>query len=205
MSFSDYSGFKSKIAKYLARTDLTDEIPDFIQLAEIQLQRDIRTKKLLGVAQASTTASDSKVGLPTDFLEMRDIHIQSTNPLGTIKFKSPNNFYKSADTTFSGQPVYYTVLATEIQLAPIPDTSYTLQMLYYKSPTLLSDSNITNVFLTNYQDALLWAACAEGDTFLMNDSRLNMWAARYDRAILKINEAGQSSEFGGEPITMAYQ
>ena len=34
MSISTYSELKTAVANFLARTDLTDQIPDFIQLAE---------------------------------------------------------------------------------------------------------------------------------------------------------------------------
>jgi len=78
MALTDYSSLKTSVASYLARSDLTDQIPDFIRLAEERLARDLRTRKMLVVARADTTASDSTVGLPTDFLEMRDMHLRTT-------------------------------------------------------------------------------------------------------------------------------
>jgi hypothetical protein len=73
MAFSTYSELKTTIASYLARSDLTAMIPTFIQLAELRLRRELRTRQMLVVATANTTGGDSTVGLPTDFLEMRDI------------------------------------------------------------------------------------------------------------------------------------
>jgi hypothetical protein len=204
MSFASYSELKTTIANYLARSDLTTQIPDFIRLAEIRLQRDLRTRQMLVVATASTTGNDSTVGLPTDFLEMRDIHINTT-PATTITYLSPNAFYAGARTTDIGKPVNYTVLGAEIQLAPIPDTTYTLQMLYYAKPTALSDSNSSNVFLANYPDALLYAALGEAEPYLMNDARLQTWAALYDRSITAISTSDQSSEYGGQPMSMSYK
>jgi hypothetical protein len=100
--------------------------------------------------------------------------------------------------------VDYTILANEIQFAPIPDTAYSVQMLYYAKPQYLSDVNITNVFLANYPDALLYAALGEAEPYLMNDARLQTWAALYDRAIVAINTSDQSSEYGGQPMSMSY-
>ena len=157
MAFTSYSELKTTIANYLARSDLTTQIPDFIRLGEIRLQRDLRTRQMLVVATASTTGNDSTVGLPTNFLEMRDIHLNTT-PVTAITYLSPSAFYAGARTTDLGKPVNYTVLGSEIQLAPIPDTAYTLQMLYYSKPTVLSDSNASNTFLVNNPDALLYAA-----------------------------------------------
>jgi len=158
---------------------------------------------MLVVATADTTGSDSTVGLPTDFLEMRDIHI-NTNPVTALYYLSPGAFYASARTTDLGKPVNYTILGLEIQLAPVPDTAYTLQMLYYVKPQVLSSTNSSNVFLANYPDALLYAALGEAEPYLMNDARLQVWASLYDRAISTISISDQSSEYGGQSMSMTY-
>lgn len=203
MAFDSYSALKTTIASYLARSDLTTIIPDFIRLAEERLRRDLRTRQMLVVATASTTGGDPTVGLPTDFLEMRDIHL-NTNPVTTLRYKAPNSFYTESRVTESGKPGDYTVLGAEIQVAPIPDTAYTLQMLYYAKPTLLSDSNSSNVFLANYPDALLYASLAEAEPYLMNDARIQTWAALYERAVTAISTSDQSSEYSGQPMSMSY-
>jgi hypothetical protein len=97
----------------------------------------------------------------------------------------------------------YTILASEIQFAPIPDDAYSIQMLYYGKPQYLSDTNIVNVFLTNYPDALLYAALGEAEPYLMNDARLQTWAALYDRSITAISTADQNGEYGGQPMSMS--
>ena len=203
MALTDYSSLKTSVANYLARSDLTTQIPDFIRLAEERLARDLRTRKMLVVARANTTAGDSTVGLPTDFLEMRDMHLRTT-PVQSLTYYSPNAFYAGSRTTDSGKPLDYTILASEIQFAPIPDTAYSVQMLYYAKPQYLSDTNITNSFMANYSDALLYAALGEAEPYLMNDARLQTWAALYDRSVLAINTADQSSEYGGQPMSMSY-
>ncbi len=203
MALTDYSSLKSTVASYLARSDLTNQIPDFIRLGEERLARDLRTRKMLVVARANTTASDSTVGLPTDFLEMRDMHLRTT-PVQSLTYRSPNAFFAGSRTTDSGKPIDYTILASEIQFAPVPDTAYSVQMLYYAKPQYLSDTNITNAFLANYPDALLYAALGEAEPYLMNDARLQTWAALYDRAITAINTSDQSSEYGGQPMSMSY-
>jgi hypothetical protein len=203
MAFTSYSDLKTTIANYLARSDLTSVIPDFIRLAEERLRRDLRIRQMLVVATASTTGGDSTVGLPTDFLEMRDIHL-NTNPISSLSYEAPNTFYASSRATESGIPRTYTVLASELQFAPIPDTAYTAQMLYYAKPPLLSDSNASNVFLANCPDALLYAALGEAEPYLMNDARLQVWASLYDRAVTSISNSDQSSEYSGQPMSMSY-
>lgn len=203
MPFASYSELKTTVANYLARSDLTSVIPDFIRLAEERLRRDIRTRQMLIVATASTTGGDSTVGLPTDFLEMRDIHL-NTNPVTTLRYKAPNSFYAESRVTEGGKPIDYTILGSEIQLAPSPDGTYVLQMLYYGKPPLLSSTNASNIFLANYPDALLYASLAEAEPYLMNDARIQTWATLYDRAVTAITNSDQSSEYSGQPMSMSY-
>jgi hypothetical protein len=203
MAITTYSDLKTTVANYLARSDLTSVIPDFIQLAEYRLQRDLRIRQMLVVATASTTGGDSTLGLPTDFLAMRDIHLNTT-PVSTLRYKAPNSFYETARVTDSGKPVDYTILGAEMQLAPVPDTAYTAQMLYYAKPTLLSDTNASNTFLAYCPDALLYAALGEAEPYLMNDARLQTWAALYSRAVDGISTSDQASEYSGQPMSMSY-
>jgi hypothetical protein len=77
-------------------------------------------------------------------------------------------------------------------------------MLYYGKPTLLSDTNPSNIFLANYPDALLYASLAEAEPYLMNDARIQTWATLYDRAVTAITNSDQSSEYSGQPMSMSY-
>lgn len=203
MSLDSYSALKATISSYLARSDLDAVIPDFIRLAEVRLQRDLRIRQMLTVAQASTTGGVATVGIPSDYLEMRDIHVVA-NPVRTLSYEAPNSFYRNTRSAESGVPNSYTVLADDMQFAPIPDAAYVLQMLYYVKPPLLSDSNPSNTFLANAPDALLYGALGEAEPYLMNDARLSVWAALYERAVNSINVSDQAGEYSGQPMSMSF-
>jgi hypothetical protein len=202
MALTNYTDLKATVASYLGRSDLTNQIPDFISLAEIRLARDIRTRKLLKSVTTTMTGGDSTVALPSDFLELRDIYIDAT-PRITVTYMSPSAFSRDARVTDSGRPVFYTVLGQEFQFAPIPDTNYTVEMLYYFKPVAMSDSVASNEFMANYPDALLYAALGEAEPYLMNDARVQTWAAMYDRSIARINGSDENSEYAGAPISMS--
>jgi hypothetical protein len=180
---------------------LTAVIPDFIRFAETRLSRDLRTRKMLKSATSSMTAGDARVGLPTDFLEIRDLYTQG-NPRMPVTYMSPSSFTRNARADESGLPVFYTILAAEFQFAPIPDTAYVLEILYYAQPTVLSSSNSSNVFLANYPDALLYGSLLEAEPYLINDARSQTWAALYDRAIKNISDADEAGEYSGIPLQM---
>jgi hypothetical protein len=201
MSYTNYTDLQASVASYLGRSDLTTQIPDFIRFAELRLGRELRTRTMLNSATAPTVGSDSRIALPTDFLEIRDLFIQG-NPRRPLTYMSPSAFSRQARADIIGLPVFYTILASEFQFAPIPDGVYTLEILYYAKPTFLSTSNASNVFLANYPDALLYASLIEAEPYLINDARSQLWATLYDRAIKNISDADQGGEYSGIPLQM---
>ncbi len=199
--FTSYTTLQSTIADYLARTDLTDQIPEFIRLAEDRLRRDLRIRQMLKVATAVATTGDSTVSLPSDFLAMKDLHIQG-NPVKTIEFLSTSNFFRNAGTSYKGAPVYYTLLGSEFQFAPVPDSDYTLQMVYFYQPDYLSDTNPSNLWLAYTPDLLLYASLGEAEPYLMNDERLQTWAAMYDRGLKAVIKSDDDSEYPAQPLSI---
>jgi len=203
MSIATYSDLKTKVASYLARTDLTSQIEDFVRFAELRLRRELRIRQMLKSVTTTTTGGDSTVELPSDFLEVRDFYV-STNPIQPLTFSSPAIFSRNTKTTQSGKPLDYTVLASEFKLAPVPDSTYTLELLYYAAPTFMSDSNSSNVFMANAPDALLYASLLEAEPYLMNDARIQTWGSLYDRAISTLSTSDESSQYSGVPLSMTF-
>lgn len=201
MAYTNYTDLKASVANYLGRSDLTSVIPDFIGFAELRMARELRTRQMLQSATALTVGNDAKVALPTDFLEVRDLNVQGT-PRTPLTYMSPSAFSRDAPADEVGRPTTYTIIKSEFVLAPKPDTAYTLEILYYAKPTVLSTSNASNVFLANYPDALLYASLLEAEPYLINDARSQTWVSLYDRAISNISNADQNSDYSGVPLQM---
>jgi hypothetical protein len=201
MSFTSYSDLQTTIAGYLARSDLTTQIPDFIRLAETRLRRDLRIRQMLKSVTTQTVAADSTVELPSDFLEVRDFVVVG-NPVVPLNYYSPSAFNRNTRSWESGKPKDYTVLATDFQLAPIPDSNYTVKMFYFAAPTFLSDSNTSNAFLANTPDALLYGALLEAAPYLMDDARINTWGTMFDRAMASITRSDEQGQYSGVPLAM---
>lgn len=201
MGITNYTDLKATVADYLGRSDLTARIPDFIRLAEVRLRRDLRIRQMLKSATTTTTGGDSTVALPTDFLELRDLFV-STNPVRDLQYVTPSVFSRNGRVTESGLMVYYTIIASELKFAPVPDTNYTLEILYYAAPAYLTDTNPSNEFVAQCPDLLLYGALIEAEPFLMNDARIQLWAGMYDRGVAALTAADDRSEYSGVPLRM---
>ncbi len=201
MSLSTYADLKTSVANYLARTDLTDQIPDFISLAERRILREVRIRQMLVSLDLTATAGSNKIALPANFLEARDLVVVG-NPTKPMNYLSPSALSRNSLSSVSGQPANYTILAEEFQLAPSPDFAYTLSLLYFAKPASLSDDNQSNILLVNLPDMLLYAALLEAEPYLMNDARLATWVSMYERASVSVEKSNETGQYSGVPLAI---
>ena len=201
MAITNYSELKSAIADWLDRTDLTDSIPDFITLAETRHRRDFKLRRMETRVTASTVADTEYYTLPDNFVAMRNIQL-NTDPKTALEYLTPEQMDRIYAGSNKGKPKAYSIIGDNIQLRPLPDSAYEIEMLYYKYFTPLSDSNTTNDMLTYHPDAYLYGALVEAEPYLQNDKRIQTWAGLYDRAkndIISSNERDRHS--GVAPTT----
>lgn len=186
MSITSYSELQASVASWLNRGDLSANIPDFITLAEAQLSTDLKTRSMENKVTLSTVAGTKTVALPTDMLEMRRLQVVGTynQPLS---YRSPDELSIDYAANGSGQPVVFTVVGGNLELAPIPDSVYSLELTYQQRIPALSGSNTTNWLLTNWPNAYLYASLMASAPFIMNDARLATWAQLYQQAVDGIN------------------
>ena len=201
MALTSYSDLTSTISSYLARSDLDSIIPTFVALAEQRLRRELRIRQMLKSVTTSTVSGDATVEIPSDFLEIRDFVVM-TNPIQPLSYSSPSSLSNDPRTSEVGVPKSYTILASEFQVAPAPDGVYTLKLLYYSAPAYLSNSNVSNVFLTTAPDGLLYGALVEAEPYLMNDARINTWGSMYDRAISSLTKSDENTQYSGVPLSI---
>ena len=201
MSFATYSDLQTSIGNYLARSDLTSQIPDFITFAENRLRRELRIRQMLKSVTTATVSSDNTIEIPADFLQVRDFVVM-TNPIQPLSYSSPSALSNDPRASEVGVPLSYTILANDFQVSPAPDGIYTVKLLYFSAPAYLSSSNTTNVFLTTAPDALLYASLIEAEPYLMNDARINTWGTMYDRAIASLTKSDEEGQYSGVPLAM---
>lgn len=201
MSFATYSDLQTSIGNYLARSDLTSQIPDFITFAENRLRRELRIRQMLKSVTTATVSGDNTIEIPSDFLQVRDFVVM-TNPIQPLSYSSPSALSNDPRASEVGVPKSYTILANDFQVSPPPDGVYTVKLLYYSAPAYLSSSNTSNTFLTTAPDALLYASLIEAEPYLMNDARINTWGTMYDRAIASLTKSDEEGQYSGVPLAM---
>ena len=189
-----YSELKTNIANYLNRSDLTSEIDIFIDNTEAELNRRLRVADQ--VKRATATAENQYLALPNDWLEAINIEITSNDfrPLMQMSIESLD-VYRKANNNVTGQPIYYALVDDTLELAPTPDSSYTLQLTYFSKIDALSDSNTTNFVLTSHPDIYLYGSLKHASVFLMEDERAPLFNAQFEKSLEELRLQQERAEF----------
>ena len=201
MAISTYSELKTAVANWLDRSDLTDIIPDFIVLAETRHKRDFKIRRMETRVTANTIADTEYYTLPDDYIAMRNIKLNS-DPKTALEYLTPEIMDRLNAGSSTGKPKAYSIKGNNIQLRPLPDGIYEIEISYYKTFAALSDSNTTNDMLTHHPDAYLYATLLEAEPYLQNDKRVALWLQAYEiarKAIIDSNERDRHS--GTAPVT----
>ena len=203
MALTTYTGLKASIADWLNRTDLTAEIPDFISLAEAQMERTLRTRQMIVRANASFNVEYGAT--PADFLEVKSFKLTGTNPPTPLSFLTIDALdAESTKFTASGRPRFFGVVGTQFRLVPTPDSNYVTELIYYAKLSKLSSSVATNFLLDSSPDAYLYGSLLQAAPYLQDDARIQTWATLYERALNDLQVADdRGATSGGALLTRA--
>ncbi len=203
MALTTYTELKASVADWLNRTDLTAEIPDFISLAEAQMERTLRTRQMIVRANASFNVEYGAT--PADFLETKSFKLSGTNPVQPLSFMTIDALdAEAAKNTASGRPKFFGVVGTQFRLVPTPDTNYATELTYYAKLSKLSAAVATNFILESSPDAYLYGSLLQAAPYLQDDNRIPVWAGLYERALTDLKVADdRGSTSGGALLTRA--
>ena len=200
MAIGTFAELKTASANWLDRSDLTDRIPEFIALAEARFNRVLRIRDMETVSTAiSTTGGTREYSLPTGFVQMKEFHL-TTDPLTPLAYITPEMMSRMWAGSATGKPQVFTIIADNVRLGPSPDAVYTTSMLYYKTFTALSVSNTTSEMLTNNPDVYLYGTLLEAEPFIMNDERVPLWLAAFEKAVSDIQNQDNKDRHSGSQL-----
>ena len=201
MAITSYSTLISAVKTYLNRSDISDaQIKEFISLAEASFNRVLRTRNQ--ITRSTSDISTQFVSQPTDLLELYNIQLNS-NPIVRLEQVSLSKMdeLKSASST-TGKPRYFAITGADLEFYPSPDTTYEIEVIYYKTIAPLSDSNTDNFLLTNQVDIYLFGTLVQAEPWLMNDERIGVWGSFLGKAIEELRISDQRAQTESGTIVM---
>lgn len=180
MSLETYDELKVSLKNWVDRDDLDPFLGDFIRLAESRFNRQLRLRAMERMEKTTTVGGQSNYNLPSDFLQGREFRL-NTNPTQSMQYITPE-IYESWNVA-QGMPKFYTIVADELKLGPVPSGEYEMEMLFYGKVPSLGSTRPTNWILLNAPDIYLYGSLLEAEAFLQNDPRIQLWKQGFDLAV----------------------
>ena len=202
MALNTFTALKASIADFLNRDDLTAVIPDFISLAEAQINRDVRHWKMEARSSGQQSSGDEYMQIPSDWVETIRLHLTGTGTSVVNLVSRDSMADKRAgqeDTT--GTPIMYTHADGQFQLYPTPSNDTDFELLYYqKIPSLISNSD--NWLLLDSPDVYLYGALLHSAPYLAEDQRIAVWAQMYSASVQRLNEVSEDARYSGSGLKL---
>jgi len=203
MALTTYTELKASIADFLNRDDLTTVIPDFITLAESQINRDVRHWKMEARSSGQQSAADEYMQIPADWVETIRLHLTGTGTSAVnLISRDAMADKRQGDNDAGGTPMYYTHADSQFQLYPTPNAETDFELLYIQKLDALSDSNADNWLLLDSPDVYLYGALLHSAPYLAEDQRIAIWAQMYSASVQRLNEASESARFSGSGLRL---
>lgn len=182
-------------------------IPDFITLCEAKLNRTLMHPKMetRSTATASTSNSEPEfVSLPSNFQTMRRVRLSGVTGKPRLEYMAQSQLedYRYSIDNVSAQPIYYTIVGDEIELAPTPNENYTLEMVYRANLGALSASNPTNWLIEFAPDVYLYGTLLEAAPYMQHDERIAVWGTAYVTVLDQLNMHGHRQSVDAGPSTI---
>lgn len=207
MAINTYATLINAVTEYRARdqdTVFIARIPDFITLFEAKMNRTLLHPMMetRSTTTIDTTSDEPEfITLPSDFQTMRRVRLSSVTGKPRLDFKTGTQLddYRYSIENITGQPVYFTVMGDEMELAPTPNEDYTLEMVYRANISALTSTNTTNWLLLLAPDLYLYGVLLEAAPATADDDRIPIWAAGFSTALEQLNNHGFRQSFDSGP------
>lgn len=207
MAISNYTELQAAVASWLARDDLSSRIPDFITLAEAKFNRVLLHPRMEGRSTLTVNTlltSPEYLDLPSTFQTMRYARLSGVVGKPRLQFVTQTQMedYRYSRDNIAGQPIYFSIVGSQIELAPTPSQNYDVEIVYRSNIPPLA-SNATNWLLTLAPDLYLYGALLEAAPYTEQDERVAVWGSALATVIDQLNTHGDRQTSNSGPSTIS--
>jgi hypothetical protein len=199
MALDTYGGLKTEIAAWIARADLTTQIPSFVRLCHAQLMRDLRGHLRLQRRDDAFALTGEYTPVPADFLELVSLSANG-KPMKFAPADSINTLSSAA-----GVPTEFTLVggSTEnFRFSPPPPAGQTAVIEYYARLPFFQTDGATNWILDQAPDLYLNGSLFHAYVFAQDVESAQGVRALYDYTLQSVRRAGNRARWGGNGMAV---
>lgn len=182
----NYGDFKTLLASYLHRSDLTSMLPTFVEHGRLRMSQELRVQEM--ETYATVTLTSGVGALSSDLVAIR--HVQG--PTRRLEWVNLDNLL-----TVSTESAY-TVVGLDIR-AP---GCATVDVYYWERPQTLvgAADSATRTVLSLYTQLWLYAALVEAAIYTQDPELEQSWQTRLDAEITRANNLASRVRHGSRPV-----
>jgi hypothetical protein len=170
------------------------------------MNHDVKHIMMDASADISVTASNSDITLPTGFLHFTRVQVPFSGGYRTLQQQTleQNADIREGRNGAVGIPWYYAIVnMTTAELAPTPQEAVTLKCTYRKKLEAFTTDSDTDVVLTSFPNAYLYATMLEATTYINSDKRVVIWTGMYEEEMNRIAEADYEARWSDSPRSIS--
>lgn len=203
---TDYPSLLAAVEEYLARPDLREFFPLFIQQAEGRLNARLKVvdmHRLIGPVDLAA----GKIDLPTDFIDW--VSVEWTPPPRTpqrplmLRYVEADSPEIRAKHRPNGPPQVYTVLAGKVRV--VPAAAGTLELVYFARIPALTAAKPTNWLIAKAPDVYLYGVLLEAMLFQKDNPGAAQWLGLLNDRLGGIFGQGDTQKMAIRPARAAAQ
>lgn len=180
MALGTYTDLVASIQSWMFdRSDIATVCPNFITLAEAELNRVLRLREQIAI---ETLAPDgnSQITLPEDYLQFRNV-VALGNPRWELQNVAPTWRDDAYAYRSSGQPAVFSIDGDKMTI--LPATALDIELEYYTKIPALSEVSPTNWLLTKAPNAYLSGCLKHACIYIGNEQRAAMFGQQMNGVV----------------------
>ena len=191
---TNYATLLTAVSDYLARSDLSTFIPNFVQNAENKLYRTLNLRH--EETALSVSISSSVAAVPAAFKALKFAYYDAA-PIQLLGWVPVEDLYREYPSTATGRPKKISREGANFVFGPRSQDG-TLKGIYYSKTVPLRTTD-GNWYITNAPELLLYAALLEAAPFIKDDPRIQVWSGLFlDAKQTVLDEEAASSASRGQ-------
>jgi hypothetical protein len=177
-----YDSLVADVITYSERNDagFIAQIPRLIMMTEQNIASQIKTLMQLVVVDTTLTTGDAVLEKPVRWRKTISMKVNGA-PIVQRSMDYITQYQSESD---NGLPLYYAEYDYDHwALAPVPDSAYPVEIIYYSRIQPLDQENQENLLTREAPQALLYGTLLQAQGYLKSLDKIPVWKSYYDDAI----------------------
>lgn len=176
-------------------TTFNANINTFIQNAEERLFYAVDLEVFRKNQTGNFSTGNKYLAVPADFMSPFSLSVTASGSQNFLLMKDAEYIQEYNPTGATGVPKYYALFDVDnFIVAPVPASSYPVELHYYYRPASIVTANTTWLG-DNAEQALLYGCLVEAYTFMKGEpDLLNLYNQRFNESVARLKNYGEGRE-----------